>query len=484
MRKLLIVAVAVVLRMSSDVNGAHYSCMDIYLEDQSQPSGEYTILNDGRQITVFCDFREGYGFTFINSSTTGNIDISSLYNVNDHAMIRTLKSGQQFESKMEQLSSYPGIGLSFQYNSAISYQGPPNADSGLEPYLFLGFLPEYLADTTTKQGYVANDVDFTFNNCDNNGNSFFAFYLNPDGNTVTTAGASNTFMDGFHSASLAVEVNMPPEYYMLDFVLHFGGCGGLAKKGAYASSGVEGIALGLPFRVTCDEEKTDHVKIVKADYNAGGVVTYECETGTDLITGNLVRTCLNSGKLNGSKPVCGVCPSDGLIQDIGCLYISTRQMSFYDAMALCRLHHLRPLEITDISFQTKLENHLVSWEENNGISGGEYWLAATDEFHEGVWYWAGEMAGSRVDDGFTRKPLASMSLHPFFAIDGSLLPAIDKSSRMTILEKLPNLEVIGQGQQSESSAEDVEQPEDITDVLVPPKKATIIDGMTMVHAIG
>ncbi|KAL5007723.1 hypothetical protein ScPMuIL_016529 [Solemya velum] len=71
-----------------------------------------------------------------------------------------------------------------------------------------------------------------------------------------------------------------------------------------------------------------------------------------------------------------------------------------------------------------------------------------------------------------------------FAIDGSLLPVIDKSSLMTILEKLPNQEVTNQGQQSENSAENVEQPEDITDVLVPPKKATIIDGMAMVHAMG
>ena len=71
-----------------------------------------------------------------------------------------------------------------------------------------------------------------------------------------------------------------------------------------------------------------------------------------------------------------------------------------------------------------------------------------------------------------------------FAIDGTLLPSTEKSKLMAILEELPNQETTTSGQQTEVATEDGEQPEDISDVMLPPKKVAVIDGMAVVHAMG
>ena len=55
---------------------------------------------------------------------------------------------------------------------------------------------------------------------------------------------------------------------------------------------------------------------------------------------------------------------------------------------------------------------------------------------------------------------------------------------MAKLEELPNQETTTSGQQTEVATEDGEQPEDISDVMLPPKKVVVIDGMAVVHAMG
>jgi len=61
-----------------------------------------------------------------------------------------------------------------------------------------------------------------------------------------------------------------------------------------------------------------------------------------------------------------------------------------------------------------------------------------------------------------------------FTVSGELLPGTDKSKLVAVLEDLPNKISVGL------------QPEDVTNDIVPlkPRKATVIDGMAIVQAMG
>lgn len=206
----------------------------------------YAIGNNGNRITVFCDFRGGYGYTYISSKTTGAINMTALYNVEDRAMISMLKTEEQREVYIQQLAMYREIKLSFQYNSARNYTLPNHSNGGLRPYLFLGFLPNFMIEKDTVNGYFSGQTNHPFSNCDGNENSYFVFYFNYGQAPAGRIGALTSLMKYFYLDSNHKNIKMPSQYYF-DFEIHFGGCGGFATTIAFANSDIKGIALGLPW---------------------------------------------------------------------------------------------------------------------------------------------------------------------------------------------------------------------------------------------
>ena len=127
---------------------------------------------------------------------------------------------------------------------------------------FLGFLPISLSQNTNTQGYQAGGIDFTFQNCDSNPNSYIAFLFNPNNAQPDRVGSANGFMTDWIDNSVQMEYpkHMDNCFYM-EFEMHMGGCGGFMTS---TSSGVSGIraALGLPFgMVTCTKKNRYHLEI-------------------------------------------------------------------------------------------------------------------------------------------------------------------------------------------------------------------------------
>ena len=61
-------------------------------------------------------------------------------------------------------------------NSAAGFTNPHNIRQYSPNYLFVGFLDKATARARTVQGWRADGKDITFQNCDANPNSYFAFY--------------------------------------------------------------------------------------------------------------------------------------------------------------------------------------------------------------------------------------------------------------------------------------------------------------------
>ncbi|XP_071131414.1 uncharacterized protein [Mytilus edulis] len=224
------------------------SCLDIYFEDRRNPSGEYIIYQREHAVKVYCSFEGDYGFTYISrKSAEASIDVTALYSTNNFAKIRIFKNtGEQREVLVENMLSFQNLSnLHFALNSHDGYKGP-SPDSGLQPYLFLGFLPIKLSENRNSQRYRAKDMDFTFVNCDGNPNSYITFFFNPKHASPGSLGSANDFMTHWITSSTAIDYPqyMDSSFYM-DWEMHMGGCGG------FLTSNVLNIkaALGLPFAI-------------------------------------------------------------------------------------------------------------------------------------------------------------------------------------------------------------------------------------------
>lgn len=237
------------------------SCLDIYKDDYRNPSGNYVIFQSDKAIPVYCSFEENYVYTFISRKHSGtNIDMTPLYSTNKFAKLRILKpNGEQNEVTVENLSSFQNqANLSFNYNSHPQYQGPIQQNSGLGPYIFLGFLPISLTKNYNTQGYRASGVDYTFKNCDANPNSYLAFYMNPKLKQPGNVGYTNAFMTQWITYSTPLEF---PQYMdsslYFEWEMHMGGCGGLTTSKVVSDTKA---ALGLPFEIP-EAWKHVHCKI-------------------------------------------------------------------------------------------------------------------------------------------------------------------------------------------------------------------------------
>ncbi|XP_021338898.1 uncharacterized protein LOC110440259 [Mizuhopecten yessoensis] len=232
------------------VQGLFHSCKEIYANNPHSVSGVYEIMNRKQEpFTVYCDFYADYGYTYVINTTSVQVDIADLYTSTAHAMIRHINVvGIQKESKMEQISTYSKIPLSFQYNTHAGYANPYNHQQ-MAPYLYLGFLPVSVAQNRNQQGYRVNGVDYLFTNCDSNPNSYFAFYFNHNDHLPINYGrcCDSTLMHDWitHAHDIPKPRYLPPEFFFF-FELHMGGCGGYAIPPTIIHD-VQGAALGLRF---------------------------------------------------------------------------------------------------------------------------------------------------------------------------------------------------------------------------------------------
>ncbi|KAH3815439.1 hypothetical protein DPMN_143962 [Dreissena polymorpha] len=207
-------------------------------------NGTYTIQNsDGQSYKIYCQFYDGYGYTFLSTSTNVNVDMSSLYDDKSHVIIRHKRSsGVQYTSTMAQLGTFSSNPVSVQYSGHSGYQGPQN--TAMAPYIFVGFIPQSLNRKDDLQGWKVNGEDLTFNNCDGNPNSYIAFFFNPSGQGYTdNVGGHNKLMYQWYDGASAVAQSeyLPDEFFANYHEVHQGGCGGYSRGSNVPTGGAVGM---------------------------------------------------------------------------------------------------------------------------------------------------------------------------------------------------------------------------------------------------
>ncbi|XP_060599751.1 uncharacterized protein LOC132753328 [Ruditapes philippinarum] len=244
------------------VDGASCSCEDLKLDERK--SGEYSFYNNrGEQYKVYCEFHRNYGYTFISKEEAAKADFACIGQSHSQVLVRHLRSnGHQYDTVMKQISSHSSVPLNVQYKSNVGYARPQNHVT-FGPYIYLGFLPASIARSKTKQGYRANDVDYTFTNCDANPNSYLAFFVNPNHNDpygyykrCCYTKLMRDWIDVGKKASKYLPYN-----YFYQFEMHMGGCGGYAINGYNTFNDIVGAALGFRFSsCSCEDLKLDERK--------------------------------------------------------------------------------------------------------------------------------------------------------------------------------------------------------------------------------
>ncbi|KAK3596330.1 hypothetical protein CHS0354_004887 [Potamilus streckersoni] len=215
-------------------------------------SGEVTYVENGRSITVFCDFHGDYGYSFLSKAAISSLtSLDYVCQYKQEAMVRVLRPGGiQRESVLKQLHRYQAVySLSFFLNRYDGYNAPLNR---LQPYLYLAFLPISMANVKgTVQGYSANGVDFNFTSSDGNPNSYFVFFAGNQGFSISRL-LNSSMINGWITAAQDITTDryLPAttqknKGYFMPFEVHFGGSGGLITSNTITH--VEGAAVGCRF---------------------------------------------------------------------------------------------------------------------------------------------------------------------------------------------------------------------------------------------
>ena len=228
------------------------SCREIYLQQGSPTSGDYTIETlAGNSVRVFCDFYHNIGYTFIHCDDLHLLseeDLAALHTVNNHVMVRILNTdGTQNDVTMEQLDEFRRYPLGLRLSNADGYNEPIN--KALTPYLSVNFLPREFAASETRQGYSAGGQDSTFDNCDSNPNSYFATFQNPDGlnesDYYTVCCNSSHINHWIDRSQLLPDGRKMAEGFFCQHEMHMGGCGGYLSTNTH--EGIDGASIGLGF---------------------------------------------------------------------------------------------------------------------------------------------------------------------------------------------------------------------------------------------
>ncbi|XP_060570405.1 uncharacterized protein LOC132728751 [Ruditapes philippinarum] len=230
---------------------AFSGCDDLQPEDRV--NGEYVIYNSQDEpYKVYCEFHASYGYTFISKEDVGKADLNRLRSYYTEVLVRNLRSnGDQYDTTMEQISTYSSLNISIQYNANIDYNTPINSATW-GSYLYVGFLPISIAASRSTQGYRANGNDFTFKNCDKNPNSYLALFVNPNNNAPHGKYRNCCYKPLMRNWIEDVATQAPnyiPDNYFYQFEMHMGGCGGYAINGYNTLDDILGAALGFRFDI-------------------------------------------------------------------------------------------------------------------------------------------------------------------------------------------------------------------------------------------
>ncbi|XP_060599750.1 uncharacterized protein LOC132753327 [Ruditapes philippinarum] len=226
-------------------------CDDLQPEDRV--NGEYVIYNSqDKPYKVYCEFHASYGYTFILKKNAGKADLNRLRSYYTEVLVRHLRSnGHQYDTTMEQISTYSSLNISIQYNANIDYKTPINSATW-GSYLYVGFLPISIAASKSTQGYRANGNDFTFSNCDSNPNSYLALFVNHNNNDPNGKYKKCCYKP-LMRFWIEDAANQAPNYipcnYFYQFEMHMGGCGGYAINGYNTLDDIVGAALGFRFDI-------------------------------------------------------------------------------------------------------------------------------------------------------------------------------------------------------------------------------------------
>jgi len=249
---------AICLLMTVDISDA--TCKRIKENNKRAPSGEYTLTSceTGRPIKVYCEMGlNGGGYTFIKYKELADltqIELQSMFTDATSFLLRLRKcsgGGGQPYVVLKQLANYASIPLKLALNGDRKYAIPQNDHFLGQPYLYFGFLPIANANTNNTQGLWANGQEYTFTNCDNNPNSYFALFPNFNENQPTTYLFTsdypliNQIFDGALPNPSSREM---PVCYFYFMEAHFGGCGWFTQTDSRLRSGqrcITSAAIGF-----------------------------------------------------------------------------------------------------------------------------------------------------------------------------------------------------------------------------------------------
>jgi len=228
----------------------YYDCMTLK-KWNVKASGVRTIKLPSGYYRAYCEMGiNGGGYTFLSNSDIQRLtskDLKFVFN-KKNVLLRIAKTdGTQPYTIIEPLNKKHH--LSVQVNSFKGYTVPQNKNLG--PYLFLGTLPALYARNRNIQGFTSNKKKIQFRNCNQNPNSYFAFFTNPHEKPVSTYHPNLIY----ERQGVAVEWRktairmpstrrMPVDFFLLT-ELHFGGCGVYTSSDRWLANGAMATAIGL-----------------------------------------------------------------------------------------------------------------------------------------------------------------------------------------------------------------------------------------------
>ena len=221
-------------------------------------SGMYKIkpVRNADPIMVYCEIAiHGGGFTFLPRSLTRNPDaqdiVNALFQDKKKVLLKLQKKGDrsEFYTLIEPHPSFTNTDFGVLVNSYSGYTKPQNYL--MKDYIFLGILPNSVANESSTQGFKSNGHTIQFRNCDANPNSLFA--LMPNHKLEKPSNYHPNLV--YETRGVAVEWRrrayaitspdrmMPNEFFFLT-ELHFGGCGCYTSSNRW-KDGFHATAIGI-----------------------------------------------------------------------------------------------------------------------------------------------------------------------------------------------------------------------------------------------
>ncbi|PFX12245.1 hypothetical protein AWC38_SpisGene23828 [Stylophora pistillata] len=223
-------------------------------------SGPYRIypMSNAEPIEVYCELDiEGGGFSFLPHNLTLRSDAQqigdALFQDKRNVLLKLKKMIDSSDSYtlIQPHPHYTDIDFGVLANSCSGYTQPKN--EFMKEYIFLGILPNLVANKKTYQGFRSNGIKLQFKNCDGNPNSYFAFFPNrynqpPHGHHSGTSVYENSGLAAnWRSHAKPVTsggLKMPNKFFFMT-ELHLGGCGCYTSSDRLKQFGYNATAFGI-----------------------------------------------------------------------------------------------------------------------------------------------------------------------------------------------------------------------------------------------